>query len=113
MLLLQGWIICLAALLSFSNIGKGLKAKGNKYGYLYGFAIAGDDRKFVWAKAFIQDNQVVVFNEKIAHPVAVRYGWGNNPEGMNLVNSAGWLASPFRTDTWPGITEPLLHKKKF
>lgn len=100
-------------LLSFSNIGKGLKAKGNKHGYLYGFAIAGDDRKFVWAKAFIQDNQVVVFNEKIAHPVAVRYGWGNNPEGMNLVNSAGWLASPFRTDTWPGITEPLLHKRRF
>ena len=97
-------------ILSFDNIGNGLKAKGDKYGYLNGFAIAGDDRKFVWAKAYIEDNKVVVFNESLKHPVAVRYGWGNNPNDMNLVNSAGYLASPFRTDSWPGITQPVLYK---
>ncbi|MDC1848004.1 sialate O-acetylesterase [Bacteroides uniformis] len=97
-------------ILSFTNMDKGLKAKGNKYGYLNGFAIAGDDRKFVWAKAYIEDDKVIVFNETLKHPVAVRYGWGNNPDDMNLVNSAGYLASPFRTDSWPGITQPVLYK---
>ena len=91
-------------------MGKGLQAKGNKYGYLNGFAIAGDDRKFVWAKAYIEGGKVVVFNEVLKRPVAVRYGWGNNPDDMNLINSAGYLASPFRTDSWSGVTQPTLYK---
>ena len=66
---------------------------------------AGADRKFVWAKAYIDGNKVVVFSEKVPNPVAVRYGWSNNPYDDNLVNSAGLLASPFRTDQWKGITE--------
>lgn len=97
-------------ILSFANMGKGLQAKGNKYGYLNGFAIAGDDRKFVWAKAYIEGDKVVVFNEALKRPVAVRYGWGNNPDDMNLINSAGYLASPFRTDSWSGVTQPTLYK---
>lgn len=97
-------------ILSFDNVGKGLLAKDSKYGYLNGFCIAGDDRKFVWAKAYIEGDKVVVFNEQVKHPVAVRYGWGNNPDDMNLINSAGCLASPFRTDDWPGVTQPLLCK---
>lgn len=76
----------------------------DKYGYLKGFAIAGNDRKFVWAKAFVQGNQVVVYNDSVPHPVAVRYAWGNNPEDANLSNKDGLPASPFRTDTWPGMT---------
>lgn len=97
-------------ILSFANTGKGLQAKGNKYGYLNGFAIAGDDRKFVWAKAYIEGDKVIVFNETLKRPVAVRYGWGNNPDDMNLINSAGYLASPFRTDSWPGVTQPALYR---
>jgi sialate O-acetylesterase len=40
----------------------------------------------------------------VAAPVAVRYGWADNP-ACNLVNREGLPASPFRTDTWPGVTE--------
>ena len=57
------------------------------------------------AKAYIDGNKVVVFSEKVPNPVAVRYDWSNNPYDDNLVNSAGLLASPFRTDQWKGITE--------
>ena len=77
----------------------------NKYGYLEGFSIAGEDRKFVWAKAFIDANgKIIVYNENIAEPVAVRYAWSNNP-AANLFNAHGLPAIPFRTDSWKGVTE--------
>lgn len=95
-------------ILTFGNTGKGLMtADHNKYGYVRGFTIAGADQNFVWAKAYITDNYVVVFNEKIKDPVAVRYAWADNPEEANLVNSDGLLTSPFRTDKWKGITENI------
>ncbi|NUN99254.1 MAG: beta galactosidase jelly roll domain-containing protein [Saprospiraceae bacterium] len=86
--------------LQFNNRGSGLIAKGDRYGYLRGFAIAGADRKFVWAKALIQGDQVVVWSEKVSNPVAVRYGWADNPDDANLFNAEGLPASPFRTDQW-------------
>jgi sialate O-acetylesterase len=85
-------------ILSFSNIGTGLMAKGN--GELKYFAIAGDDGKFIWAKAKIEGDKVIVWNDKIANPLAVRYAWADNPEGANLFNHDGLPASPFRTDKW-------------
>ena len=91
--------------LSFSDVGSGLAAKGDKYGYLKGFAIAGADRKFVWAKAYIEDDEVVVQSDLVKEPVSVRYAWSNNPDDANLFNREGLPASPFRTDNWPGITE--------
>lgn len=92
--------------LTFKDTGTGLRAKdGNKYGYVKGFAIAGADKKFVWANAYISGDKVVVFSEEIPDPVAVRYAWADNPDDNDLVNSAGLLASPFRTDNWKGITE--------
>ena len=94
-------------ILTFDNTGKGLTtADKNRYGYVNGFTIAGTDKKFEWAKAYIEGNNVVVFNEKIQNPVAVRYGWSDYPYDNNLVNSEGLLASPFRTDNWKGITQP-------
>jgi len=87
--------------LDFTNIGTGLAASG---GELKGFAIAGQDRKFVWANARIEGNQVIVWSDAIAEPVAVRYAWANNPEGCNLYNKEGLPASPFRTDNWKGLT---------
>jgi len=83
--------------LQFTNTDKGLKVKGDKH--LKGFAIAGKDKKFVWAKAKIDGNEVVVWNSKIKNPVAVRYAWASNPL-CNLYNGADLPASPFRTDTW-------------
>lgn len=72
-------------------------------GPLKGFAIAGEDRRFVWADARIEGNTVVVSSPKIQRPVAVRYAWANNP-AANLYNRADLPASPFRTDDWPGVT---------
>jgi sialate O-acetylesterase len=66
-------------------------------GPVKGFAIAGADGKFVWANATIDGKGVLVWSDAVAQPVAVRYGWADNPE-VNLYNSAGLPASPFRTD---------------
>jgi sialate O-acetylesterase len=89
--------------LEFKNIGGGLKII-DRYGYVKGFAVAGADRKFYWAKAYLDQNRVVVSSDKVAVPVAVRYGWADNPDDANLYNAEGLPASPFRTDEWPGIT---------
>lgn len=78
----------------------GLTAKGAK---LAGFAVAGADKKFVWADAKIVGDAVEVSSPQVKEPVAVRYGWANNPD-CNLYNGAGLPASPFRTDDWPGGT---------
>lgn len=94
--------------ISFSSIGSGLMAK-DKYGYLKGFEIAGADQKFYFAKAWIEGNEVVVSSDKVVTPVAARFAWADNPEDANLFNIDGFPASPFRTDTWKGITE----KSKF
>jgi sialate O-acetylesterase len=67
---------------------------------LTGFAIAGADKNFVWAKARIEGNTVVVSSDQVASPVAVRYGWAFNPP-CDLYNKEGLPASPFRTDDWP------------
>ena len=64
---------------------------------LEGFAICGADKKWKWADAKIEDSQVVVWSDQVAVPVAVRYGWADNPT-CNLYNRAGFPASPFRTD---------------
>ena len=70
---------------------------------LEGFAICGEDRKWVWADARIEGNTVIVSSEKVPTPVAVRYAWADNPT-CNLYNGAGLPASPFRTDDFPPIT---------
>ncbi len=85
--------------LKFKNTGSGLVAK-SKHGYLNEFVIAGVDEKFVWAKAYIENGQVVVYNKEISDPVAVRYAWTDNPNKANLYNVEGLPATPFRTDDW-------------
>ena len=70
---------------------------------LKGFAIAGEDHKFAWADAKIEGDSIVVSSAQVPNPVAVRYAWHINPVA-NLYNKAGLPASPFRTDTWPGVT---------
>ena len=82
--------------LSFTNTGTGLMAKGSDS--LHYFSIAGRDKQFVWAKAIIQGNKVIVWNDSITNPVYVRYAWADNPAGANLYNKEGLPASPFGTD---------------
>jgi sialate O-acetylesterase len=91
-------------IIRFKNTGRGLVAK-DKFGYLKGFEIAGADQKFQYAKADIIDNQVVVWAPKDMQPSAVRYGWSDAVEDINLINLDGYPASPFRTDAWKGVTE--------
>ena len=67
---------------------------------LKGFAIAGEDKAFVWANAKVDGDTVLVWSDEVENPVAVRYGWADNPE-CNLYNREGLPASPFRTDDWP------------
>jgi sialate O-acetylesterase len=95
------------AIISFDNVGRGLVAKD---GDLTGFAIAGEDRKFVWANAVIEDNKVVVSHPSVPQPVAVRFGWADYPV-VNLFNKEGLPASPFRTDNFPMLTGPRALKK--
>ncbi|SFQ83820.1 sialate O-acetylesterase [Hymenobacter arizonensis] len=82
--------------LKFSDVGGGLTAKGG--GPLKGFAVAGPDKKFVWAQAKIEGNKVVVWNDQVPNPTVVRYAWADNPEGANLYNKEGLPASPFTTE---------------
>ncbi len=89
--------------LHFDHVGAGLVAKEGAA--LTGFAIAGADKQFVWADARIDGDTVVVRSDKVADPVAVRYAWADNP-ACTLFNAEGLPASPFRTDTWLGITVP-------
>jgi sialate O-acetylesterase len=90
-------------LLRFDTKGSRLAVRGGEE--LHYFAVAGADKKFVWAKAIVKDkNTVEVGSELVDSPVAVRYAWADNPEGCNLINTEGLPASPFRTDDWPGIT---------
>ena len=84
-------------ILTFTETGRGLACKGKE---LKHFAIAGEDRKFVWADAVIKGDKVIVSSREVKSPVAVRYAWSNNPEDANLCNKEGLLASPFRTDDW-------------
>jgi sialate O-acetylesterase len=85
--------------LSFNSVGSGLMIKGG--GELKQFAIAGEDKKFVWATATITGDRVIVSSEDIPNPKYVRYAWADNPEGANLYNKEGLPASPFRTDGQP------------
>lgn len=90
--------------ITFQNTGSGLLAK-DKYGYLKGFEVAGQDQLFHYAKAWIESNEVIVSCDSVKAPVAVRFAWADNPEDANLFNKEGFPAVPFRTDTWKGITE--------
>ena len=70
---------------------------------LFGFELAGKDRHYVAADARIEGDTVVLSAPTVPTPVAVRYGWGDDPL-CNLVNRAGLPAVPFRTDRWPRLT---------
>jgi sialate O-acetylesterase len=82
------------------NHAAGLTVRGDK---LLGFAICGEDRKWVWADAKIEGDTVLVSAALVPNPVAVRYGWSVNTRA-NLFNAAGLPAIPFRTDTFPLAT---------
>lgn len=83
-------------IISFSNTGSGLSTSDDEP--LAEFAIAGDDKKFVWAKASIDGGKIIVSSDEVPHPKYVRYAWSDEPVDPNLVNKEGLPAVPFRTD---------------
>lgn len=91
-------------ILSFDQTGTGLFTP-DKYGYIKGFEIAGRDKVFYYAKAFIKGNKVVLFTEKVDNPVAVHFGWVGDASDCNLFNKEGFPAVPFRTDEWKTVTK--------
>jgi sialate O-acetylesterase len=85
--------------------GTGPPVAKDHSGNIRGFAIAGSDRKFRWAEAFIEGDRVIVSSGKVKEPVTVRYAWSDNPGPLDLYNSSGLPAAPFRTDDWTLSTE--------
>jgi len=89
-------------ILTFDYVGNGLYAFDVPQPR--GFAIAGEDKKFVWAQAnILAPNKVEVWAESVTSPVAVRYAWADNPV-CNLFSREGLPVAPFRTDDWDGVT---------
>jgi sialate O-acetylesterase len=88
--------------LHFTSVGKALLARTRDSagrpvaaGRLVGFAVAGDDGKFVWADArIVGKDRIEVASPQVPRPTRVRFGWANYPI-VNLANDAGLLASPF------------------
>jgi sialate O-acetylesterase len=83
-------------IISFDFIGGGLIVKGG--GELSQFAIAGADKKFVWAEAKIEGDKVIVWSDEVTDPLFVRYAWADNPESANLYNKEVLPASPFEAN---------------
>lgn len=83
-------------ILKFKSIGSGLMSKGGNT--LKGFAIAGQDGKFVWANATIEGDKIIVWSNEIRNPRKVRYAWADNPDTANLYNKEKLPASPFEAD---------------
>jgi sialate O-acetylesterase len=89
-------------ILTFDYVGSGLYAFD--VADPRGFSIAGDDQKFHWAQAkIIAENKVEVWSDQVSHPESVRYAWADNPV-CNLYSRDGLPVTPFRTDSWPGVT---------
>jgi sialate O-acetylesterase len=84
--------------IEFDNAGSGLESRSGSN--VRGFAIAGADRRWVWADARIEGDRVIVSSTSVPQPVAVRYAWSNSPNAPGLYNGEGLPAAPFRTDDW-------------
>ena len=83
---------------TFNTFGSKLKVN-DKYGYVKSFAVAGENKKFVWAKAVLnEDNTVTVSSDAISKPMYIRFAWADNPDDFNLYSVEGLPVIPFRTD---------------
>ncbi len=89
-------------IISFTHAKNGLMLKTDsiKPANLYGFAIAGPDKKFYHAIAIIKGSKVVVSCKDVPNPLSIRYAWADFSYRWNLFNTEGYPASSFRTDDW-------------
>ena len=84
-------------ILSFDDAGKGLTFKESNGET--NFLIAGNDSVFVKANVEVDGKKLIVFNDNVKSPIAVRYTWTNDAVAT-LFNKEGMPASTFRTDDW-------------
>ncbi len=82
--------------LTFDNAQNGLTSYGKP---LNCFEIAGANKRFQTATAFVTNNGITVFSPFVNEPVAVRYAFKDFIIG-DLFNTEGLPASSFRTDDW-------------
>lgn len=94
------------AIVTFKDLGSGLTTP-DKYGYVKGFEVAGNDSVFYFAKAFIERNKVILSNDMVKSPVAVRFSWMADASESNLFNKEGFPVVPFRTDDWKTVTKDV------
>ena len=91
---------------TFDHVGGGLDTFDVRD--VRGFTIAGEDQQFVNASArIVGKNQVEIWSDTITAPVSVRYAWAQNPI-CNLQNKEHLPVTPFRTDSWDGITKGVV-----
>ena len=69
------------------------------------FEVAGIDKVFKKAEAYIADNIVIVKSDDVPEPKVVRYAW-HKLATPNLVNNAGIPASAFRAGIFPAAVNP-------
>jgi len=93
----SGLVIGVPPAAFFASQKKPVQAPGSE---IEGFAVAGADLKYAWAKARIDGDSVILTSDQVPNPVTVRYAWADNP-AANLYNKEGLPAAPFRTDTVP------------
>jgi sialate O-acetylesterase len=92
-------------ILRFKNVGTGLKCKDGQL-TITGFqAATGGSESFTYIKATISGDNTIKIESPDGKPItAIRYAWADNPGFLNLVNSAGLPAYPFRTDHFKEIS---------
>lgn len=69
------------------------------------FKLAGEDRVFYPADAWIYRSKVMVKSDSVPNPVAVRYAFENASEG-DLFSPDGLPVPSFRSDDWPDPQTP-------
>jgi lysophospholipase L1-like esterase len=74
-----------------------------------GFAIAASPFRWVWAKAEVNGDTIVLSAPGIKAPQAARYAYEDLPShGATLVDSAGNPAAPFRTDRFYELSSEVV-----
>ena len=81
---------------SFDRAPMWITAKGGESKL---FTVAGEDKVFHTAKAWIVRSKMFVKSEEVKKPVAVRYAFENYVEG-DLFSTEGLPVSSFRSDNW-------------
>jgi len=82
--------------LTFDHAVNGLTTHGKE---LVNFEVAGENKQYLPANAYITRDGVTLFSERVQKPVAVRYAFNDFVVG-ELFNTEGLPASSFRTDDW-------------